>query len=762
MKKNLKIITFTVIVLTFCVLLLFCIKVDKISLIENIRQKIAKTKEAEQRINEVTIIDVTDLKDGGNIQHEHIFKTMYDETNHWEECMVCGEENNKITHSYTDTWATNSIKCYSNNYATRVCSCGYSYIYHEPCVWKGEYLGSAYYHYRKCSNCKKGIEYQYYDDYRGNHKLCAPDINGDFEADETKTSYWCRDSNGIKLDCNHPGKCATCGNIYTISASHYLHGNNYLEDKKNSTSTSKLTCLICGNEYGEYTTKLETDSNTPKTYTIEDTITLKNGATFAKVENIRDDLGIWESNIQTVAKENPVPTNTNFRLVSIGKMKNKVPYDAYTSFYVYINGQACRVTLSAFRAYPDFIKPTISNITMGDGSEELIEWSKTKPIYISGIENWCDTVNVKIIDDNESVIFDGSGAVNNSNYSISCTPELECDTNGRTFKAIVTDACENSIEQTFTIAKVDSYAPIPKSGIEILGDWAKSKKFTFKATDGGIGNVSIAFNDIKDLQLANSDGIEYSRDYEFVGDVYNQKELSVLYRDGLGNMSIQKNVINKIDNTAPTILETEFHNNKLIIKSNDEKEGLGEGSGVVKYRYFTSKEKIENPELQSSAKEVDKDDEIIIDDIVNMKYVYVVAEDYAGNISKVYEVEVPKLVLTSEVQLDGSNGKGAVKLDWSSYDIEDKYFVIYRKEENEEDWETIVSLEEKFKGSSYIDNLANDKNSPNMPNIVINGDKENNNINIVANSEDNGSRYVYYVEAYDKTNLLINISNKTN
>ncbi len=754
MKKRFKVITVAVIILIFFILALFCIKVDKISLMENIRHKVVKTEKI-QNGNEVTIIDITDLRDNENIEHEHIFKTMYNENEHWEECMVCGEKNNKLGHTYTETWAQNNTKCINTNYATKVCLCGYSYIYHEPCIWKGEYYTSPYMHCKKCSNCKNGILYQYYDDYRGNHKLCDPDRNGDVENGE-RYRYWCRDNNGTKLDCNHPGKCATCGNIYTISANHYLYGTNHLEDKRESTGINRLTCIICGNEYGEYTTKLETDSNTPMTYTIEDTITLKNGATFAKVENIRYDLGIWESNIQTVAKENPVPTNTNFRLVSIGKMKNKVPYDAYTSFYVYINGQACRVTLSAFRAYPDFIKPTISNITMGDGSEELIEWSKTKPIYISGIENWCDTVNVKIIDDNESVIFDGSGAVNNSNYSISCTPELECDTNGRTFKAIVIDACENSIEQNFTIARVDSYAPIPKSGIEILGDWAKSKKFTFKATDSGIGEVKIAFNDIKDLNLANFDGAEYSRDYEFIGDVYYSKQLSVLYKDGLGNTSIQRITIDKIDNTAPTITNTELHNNKITVTSHDEHKELGEGSGVVKYRYLASEEKIENPELTTeNSIEVLKDEEIKIKDIYRMKYIYVVAEDYVGNISEIYEFKVPELKLTATVNPNTSNGKGEIILDWSSYDVEDKYFVVYRKKENETQWKKIVPLEQKLTGSTYTDILANDETKTNTPNITITGDAGNNNVNIMSTTTDNGSTYTYYIEAYDSTGELL-------
>ena len=62
MKKIFKIII-AVITLIFCVLTLFCIKVDKILLIEKIRDKIVKTEENKKNINIVTLIDVTNLED---------------------------------------------------------------------------------------------------------------------------------------------------------------------------------------------------------------------------------------------------------------------------------------------------------------------------------------------------------------------------------------------------------------------------------------------------------------------------------------------------------------------------------------------------------------------------------------------------------------------------------------------------------------------------------------------------------------------------
>lgn len=99
-----------------------------------------------------------------------------------------------------------------------------------------------------------------------------------------------------------------------------------------------------------------------------------------------------------------------------------------------------------------------------------------------------------------------------------------------------------------------------------------------------------------------------------------------------------------------------------------------------------------------------------------------------------YEVEVSQLVLTNKVNLNGANGKGAVELDWSSYDTTDKYFVVYRKQENETEWETIVPLEQKLTGGKYIDILGNDKAKPSNPSISIEENITNNNIQIIRRS----------------------------
>lgn len=196
------------------------------------------------------------------------------------------------------------------------------------------------------------------------------------------------------------------------------------------------------------------------------------------------------------------------------------------------------------------------------------------------------------------------------------------------YKCIVTDACENTTEQAFQIAKVDSFAPVPTSEDSVGNSWAKEKLFTFSAVDTGIGEVQIAFNDENDYALANANGTEFSRDYKFVGDVYNPKQAIVLYKDGLGNISSKEITLDKIDNTAPTITKASIHNNIVTVNSHDEHFRLGEGSGVTKYKYMAVEEKIENPNvIEMNYLEAEKDEKIIIDDVYKIKYIYIVAED---------------------------------------------------------------------------------------------------------------------------------------
>lgn len=586
--------------------------------IENVRSSISK--KIEENENNITVVDVTSLENSKGIEHEHIYKTMYDEINHWEECVICEQKNNIVTHNFTTSWASKTESCIKSNSYIKTCLCGYSEAGHKPCVWNGKTYGTdsgMYSHYKKCSKEDNGaIKYLYYLNTYGVGDLYL--INYANSPSKEYTEYErCYKSDGTLINSGNLGKCTVCGHNYTQKI-HYL-----IEDLE----TNEVYCQICGKNYGTFEQEVTIDSNSPAKYTIITNLKLANGATFKGTRGMRglgSSSSVWDINSQAIISGAVGGTNITLRTVGKFKSTRKEPYENYVAVTVSIGGVDCALMTNQFIVYPDFTPPTISKID----NSELTNWSKNKTITISGTENWTETVECKILDDEGNTVYTGRGDVTSGAYSISCIPDIEAGEVGRTFTAVVTDACNNTTEQEFTIAKIDGVAPEILSGNNITGEWVKERNFTFIATDQGSGNVQIAFNDINDYKLATKDGENYLREYKFVGDSYQPTSAKVFYKDEIGNVTSQEVTIDKIDNTVPTITEGRVHNNKVIIESNDRHESLGEGSGVNKYRYITSTEKLDNPMILSdSGIEVNVTDDIIIDDIFNVKYVYVVAED---------------------------------------------------------------------------------------------------------------------------------------
>ncbi len=738
MRRKLRFKTITILLILVLFILIMTLFSQRI-------QKILPMKNTKQAINEkekITTIDVTGIELGKETQHEHNYKTMYDQEKHWEECMSCGEITNEVVHNFKITWIMGYESCNKNNGGTRTCSCGYSDIIHKPCVWDGTYIQwGSHIHRRRCVYCNDEICYSYY-------------WNGNLYEDEYSESY-CKLPNDERLNCGKEGTCTICGKFYSIGG-HTMSDYPPHATEHSNLGPGKITCMTCGKEYGTYYEEVRATENAPLSYEIITHIQLINGATYNGLYGMANH-GEFEKVSSRLTSGDVGETNIIITSEAEFSSNFKVGFVEYLHFFVNINGESCGVMIYGNNRglVSDITKPIISNIVT-ENESTLTSWSRTKPIVISGTENWTDTVNVEIIDDNENIIFKGNTVVTNGNYSISCTPEIEVGLVGRKFKAIITDACENKTEQEFEIARVDAIAPKITSSDKVGGDWAREKNFVFTATDHGIGNVQIGFNDVNDYALANQEGDSFSREYKLVGDVYTPREANVYYKDGLGNVSTKKVTIDKLDGTAPTITNVNIQNNKLMLESHDRHETEGEGSGVVKYRYLASTEKLENPNLTlENSTEILKEEIIIINELYKVKYIYIIAEDYVGNISEIYEFEVPQLILTATARPNTPNGKGEIILDWSTYDITDKYFVIYRKKENEMQWQKIVSLEDKLTGNTYTDILANDTKFPNSPTININANPEYNNLNITPTSTDKGSKYIYYIESYDLNNIKI-------
>ena len=99
MKKKVKyIILFLIIILG--IILIF----NKTEVTEKVKKLTQKAEQIGSNEGNITTIDITGITPSPESQHEHIYKTHYDDTKHWEECTVCGIRRSEIVHSFTTTW----------------------------------------------------------------------------------------------------------------------------------------------------------------------------------------------------------------------------------------------------------------------------------------------------------------------------------------------------------------------------------------------------------------------------------------------------------------------------------------------------------------------------------------------------------------------------------------------------------------------------------------------------------------------------------
>ena len=193
-------------VLVLCVgLIVYSETVKPIGIIENVKRALEEMMQSSTSdVKNVTTIDVTGIELGKETEHEHVYKTMYDEEKHWEECIICNEKRNEVVHSFTITWALGYESCHSSNFYTKTCSCGYSETGYKPCVWDGKSYdtGVSYHaHMPRCSVCNTSILHSYYYLENGEWKL-NPGQKGDFEEyPQNINQVRCHKANGELITC---------------------------------------------------------------------------------------------------------------------------------------------------------------------------------------------------------------------------------------------------------------------------------------------------------------------------------------------------------------------------------------------------------------------------------------------------------------------------------------------------------------------------------------------------------------------------------
>lgn len=74
---------------------------------------------------------------------------------------------------------------------------------------------------------------------------------------------------------------------------------------------------------------------------------------------------------------------------------------SYKLWIFYYNGEGYKWNISATNLIVDTIPPVILEAKLGDTAE----WSRTKPVVISGTENYCGTITAKIVNSKGTTIF---------------------------------------------------------------------------------------------------------------------------------------------------------------------------------------------------------------------------------------------------------------------------------------------------------------------------------------------------------------------
>ncbi len=238
MKKKLVL----VIIVAIVGIILFLENVCKISVFDSVKQITARqsqmtNNEENSKNDDITIVNVTNLEIGSNLNHKHILKTAYNSTQHWNECTICYEKQDIVNHEIKTKWKLGYESCEENNGYTDICVCGYKKSGHKPCVWDGKSLEShggfihldeneeyvfeeyACTHTRKCIVCGNHIFYSYYMNKYGVGDLYYVTLgkNGNY-------AERCKSENGRNLTCNNMGTCSGCGTIMKTAHSSYRIG----------------------------------------------------------------------------------------------------------------------------------------------------------------------------------------------------------------------------------------------------------------------------------------------------------------------------------------------------------------------------------------------------------------------------------------------------------------------------------------------------------------------------------------------------------
>lgn len=297
---------------------------------------------------------------------------------------------------------------------------------------------------------------------------------------------------------------------------------------------------------------------------------------------------------------------------------------------LYVNTPVSNLTFDTV-IYPDLTPPTLTDVSSKDLAYSN-GWATKRKFTLSGEENFCSNVTIKVTDSTGKSINNGTATVTDGKWSYTFTPNIEVKGLG-TYNVTMSDNLGNSAVSTFTTSDIDGVAPTITSKTSTSTEWSTYKDVTFTCTDKGSGNVSLSLDDGEYENMYESD-TSYSLPHRFTGDVYGSETHTLLYKDYTENMTSSSVTVYNIDNTAPTITDLSTSigvgSSSIIVNANDINEVLGKsGSGVSEYGLSNSKD--EQPTSWQSSN---------ILNTTEMGTQYVWVKDLVGNISSPKSINI--------------------------------------------------------------------------------------------------------------------------
>ena len=607
----------------------------------------------------VTEKDLTNLVTGDEASHTHIYEKKYNDTQHWEECWICGNKKDISSHKL-ETTGEGTCETYIITRCTE--GCGYNksvYVDHQLQLHDKNTIYDE-----SGGNTNKNTYYHIL----GECKVCKiPNIKGGTED--------CYDSKGQRITCANRAKCKVCGFDYSTLQNVSHQSTSLRADGKT------YYCSFCNKDlYKVLYTEVVQDPKNNYHWTIRGIFQLLNNI---KWDETKKDALPTYSPIRDTALQSLEPgkvtdlssqyyNNPAYGTSGISNGLYMVSYEATIkenykgTVFVRLNADNCFKNVNnksnefaktyalATTIRPDTVAPTITNITVSKDNKQVDNFSQKATIKVDCSDNYSDVVYIALYDSKGNCLADYGTAEKTSNNALNNTFTRTMDIvaeirESETLTVKVKDRYDNESQRTQEVNYIDAVAPTLTSSATSDTNWSKNKQITYTTLDKGVEKVQIAFNTQSDFQTAIKSGDNYTRTYNFVGDVYGSVVAALYIKDGLDNIRTEKVTISYLDNTKPTIVnatQTLAPNKKsstlTITSTHDENATLKAkqksyiGSGVVGYAMTTT---------NTPPKEESFGTNISFNVTQNGTY-YLWAKDKVGNISE------PKIMKVTNIEVD--------------------------------------------------------------------------------------------------------------